>query len=168
MDKDQRQQYLLRALKETSRAISASAFAKLIGVSRQVIVGDVALLRAQGEDIIATSKGYLLNHHPQHKHTQKIAVKHTPEQTEEELEIFVSSHVEVINVIIDHPSYGDIEGQLNIKTQDDIKDFLAHGAHLLSNLTHGIHLHTVAYQNQDDLDEVLLKLDQAGILYKNV
>ena len=56
-----RRKEILRQLQLSEKPVSASRFARDLGVSRQIIVGDVALLRAAGEDIIATSRGYKLD-----------------------------------------------------------------------------------------------------------
>ena len=102
MDGDKRKAEILRALQQTEKPISATSFAKEFGVSRQIVVGDVALLRASGENIIATARGYLLERESE-KLISKIAVQHTPQQTAEELRTIVEHGGEVIDVVVEHP-----------------------------------------------------------------
>ena len=55
-----RREQLLQMLRDSTAPISGSALARSLGVSRQVIVQDIALLRAVNKDILATTKGYVL------------------------------------------------------------------------------------------------------------
>ena len=76
------------------------AAAKKFGVSRQVIVQDIALIRAAGYEIISTNRGYILN---QPKTVCRIfKVQHTDEQLEEELNTIVDLGGCVDNVMIHH------------------------------------------------------------------
>lgn len=167
----ERRKEILRRLQLTEKPISASRFAQDLGVSRQIIVGDVALLRAAGEEIIATARGYKLNQAADHRgYTKKIAVQHDADQTQAELETIVANGGEVIDVIVEHELYGELAGGLHIKTQKDVEDFMAayrkSSAGLLSKLTNGIHLHTIRYQNAADLERITQALADKGILYR--
>ncbi len=163
MTKEDRQNYILNQLEENDDAISANEFAKRLKVSRQVIVGDVALLRASGNEVIATGKGYIL---AKYKNTATLAVVHTPQETKKELELFVKHNIWVIDVIVSHPLYGELKGQVNVKTLDDIESFLSSEPALLSILTDGIHLHTVSYESVEDLNSLKDALDSHGFLLK--
>ena len=55
-----RRQAVNQVLEEAGGPVSATALAKQFSVSRQIIVGDVALLRAAGEESLATPRGYVL------------------------------------------------------------------------------------------------------------
>ncbi|MGM0165234.1 hypothetical protein IGI39_000175 [Enterococcus sp. AZ135] len=169
IDGDGRKAEILEALQQAEKPISATSFAKKFGVSRQIVVGDVALLRAAGENIIATARGYLLERESE-KLISKIAVQHTPDQTEEELHTIVEHGGEVIDVIVEHPLYGELVGGLHLTTQQDVDNFIkeANGQQvtLLSELTEGIHLHTIAYGTLDDLAKIKEALSQKGILYE--
>lgn len=164
-----RRKAILKELGETEKPLSASSFAKKYDVSRQIIVGDVALLRAAGENIIATSRGYLL----ERKSTRlisKIAVQHDKSQAEEELRTIVAAGGEIVDVIVEHPLYGELVGGLHITTQGEVDDFLKNyqssNASFLSELTDGIHLHTIAYETQEDFERITQALADKGILYK--
>ena len=169
MDGDKRKAEILRALQQTEKPISATSFAKEFGVSRQIVVGDVALLRASGENIIATARGYLLERESE-KLISKIAVQHTPQQTEEELRTIVEHSGEVIDVVVEHPLYGELVGGLHLATQQDVDTFIKEANELqvtlVSELTAGIHLHTIAYETLEDLAEIKQALSEKGILYE--
>ena len=115
MNSQQRRQQLLVLLRQNSGPVSATAIAKEFGVSRQIIVGDVALLRAAGEQISATPRGYVLEEQT-HPCEKKIAVMHGRERLQEELYTIVDYGCTVVDVIVEHPLYGELVGQLDPKT----------------------------------------------------
>lgn len=169
IDGDKRKAEILAALQQAEKPISATSFAKEFGVSRQIVVGDVALLRAAGENIIATARGYLLDRESE-KMISKIAVQHAPEDTEKELRTIIEHGGEVIDVVVEHPLYGELVGGLHLTTQQDVDVFLEKAGNLkvtlLSELTGGIHLHTVAYETVEDLTKIKQALSEKGILYE--
>lgn len=166
---EQRKAQILRALQQTEKPISATRFAKEFGVSRQIVVGDVALLRATGESIIATARGYLLERESA-KLLSKLAVQHAPEETEMELRTIIEQGGEVIDVVVEHPLYGELVGGLHLKTQQDVDTFIKEAGNLqvtlLSELTAGIHLHTIAYETVENLTKIKEALSKKGILYE--
>ena len=103
-------------------------------------------------------------------HISKIAVQHGKDQTEEELRLIVENGGEIIDVIVEHPLYGELAGTLHIKTPQDIDSFMRRyqksNATLLSELTGGIHLHTIRYPEKHMLKNIKQKLAEAGILYE--
>ena len=123
MDGEIRRREIVKRLRETEKPISATRFAKAFDVSRQIIVGDVALLRATGVEIVATARGYMLEQ-PLEGIERKIACQHTPEQTREELSVIVAKGGEVVDVSIAHPLYGELIGSLRIQSEKDIDKFL--------------------------------------------
>lgn len=166
---NQRREAILEALAQSEKPISAQRFANQLGVSRQIIVGDVALLRASGKQIIATARGYLLSVENTDR-TAKLAVQHGPEQTREELATIVENGGEVLDVIVEHPLYGELQGGLHIKNLKDVDDFVTayekQSTTLLSELTAGIHLHTIRYKDEADLEKIKQALAEKNILYK--
>lgn len=172
MDGTTRRTQILAALQAADKAISASKLAEVLGVSRQIIVGDIALMRAAGEEIVATARGYRLQALiADEGNVTKIAVQHTPAQTEAELNIFVACHLEVLDVVVEHDIYGELTGSLRIQTAQDVAEFMARSQHaearLLSDLTNGIHLHTLRYQDAADLVKAKALLAEQGMLYQN-
>ncbi len=157
-------------LRRSEGPVSASVLAAQFGVSRQIIVGDIALLRAAGAPIIATPRGYLLEQaHVDASQYYTIACRHTtPEQLLEELCLAVDQGAVVVDVIVEHPVYGQITGQLEVRSRYDAERFaqaLARSSSApLSLLTGGIHLHTLRCPDRDCFDRVCAALRRAGIL----
>ncbi|MCU7356968.1 transcription repressor NadR [Enterococcus dispar] len=169
MEGNKRRDKILNQLQKAEKPISASKFAQQFDVSRQIIVGDIALMRAAGVAIKATARGYLLQGKRQGKLSQ-IAVQHDATQTQTELRIIVENGGEIVDVIVDHDIYGELTGNLQIKTIEDIEAFMekyrSSNASLLLELTNGIHLHTIAYENDETLMKIKAALLKAGILYQ--
>lgn len=167
MNGNQRRNRILTVLSTASKAIPAREFADTFNVSRQVIVGDIALLRAEGHPVIATNKGYMIKEIIKDRIKKYMAVNHTKEQTRQELETFIKHGVIVESVTVEHPVYGEITGHLNIKTQEDIESFLDLKPELLSALTQGVHIHTILCQSEDNYNKVKNDLQEQGLLYEN-
>lgn len=165
----ERRQKIMTSLSQAQVPISASALASQFGVSRQIIVGDIALLRAADNDVISTPKGYILSQSLySHQFIGKIACQHGQDKIEEELACIVSQGGIVVDVEVEHPVYGMLTASLNIKTEEDIANFMekieqSH-ATLLSSLTDGIHTHTLSCSSKDRFDEIKTLLADKGIL----
>lgn len=170
MDGKQRRSEIIKTLSNNEKPVSATALAKLYEVSRQIIVQDIALLRAKGHDILATARGYILNKEAQQMLQRILLVKHNKEQTEEELNIIIDNGGRVRDVIISHPIYGQLVGDLMLRTRRDIKQFVARleemSATPLLHLTDGVHMHTVEALTQEDLDAIEEELDKKGFLIR--
>ena len=152
-----RRRAVAQILEGAEGPVSAAALARRFSVSRQIIVGDVALLRAGGADILATPRGYLLGGRGGGvEHT--VACVHTPEEMERELNAIVDAGGEVVDVIVEHPVYGQLTGLLGLRSRYDVKEFLRrvaeHGARPLADLTDGIHLHTVRCPDEKTFQQV--------------
>lgn len=163
-----RREIILEELSKATKNVNATQLAEKFGVSRQIVVGDIALLRASGIDIVSNSRGYRLNKKSTGLLETKLAVKHRPDKVEEELRLIVENGGTVVDVIIEHELYGEIKGTVDIKNDAEVTAFLnkveqAH-ATLLSSLTDGIHLHTIQYPNEETLVKIKQALSQAGIL----
>lgn len=85
MESSERRKLILTHIKQSEKPVSASALATLAHVSRQIIVGDVALLRAAGHHIIATPRGYVCDVKEASGIRKTIAVDHTAEQMMDEI-----------------------------------------------------------------------------------
>lgn len=168
MNGEERRKLIMDSLAQAKQPVSASRFAKRFAVSRQIIVGDIALLRASGHEIIATARGYLLEPKTNGKEAT-IALCHTPEEVMDELSIFVNHRVDVINVMVDHALYGEIQSPFEITSLEDARAFVEKYEQskekLLSNLTNGVHLHTVRYQDEQDLLAAKQALAARGFLF---
>ena len=172
MSAELRRLQVLATINDSPNPISASLLAKNLNVSRQIIVGDVALLRAQGHEIIATARGYIMaTLRDEHKYLGKIACRHTPNETKEELYTIVDLGAIIMDVIVEHEVYGEITGQLNLRSRDDVDEFINRlnqmRVKLLSELTDGIHLHTLACRDKSHFDIVYQKLATLGYLVES-
>lgn len=161
----QRRTAIEERLRAAKGPLSATALAEQFHVSRQVIVGDVALMRAAGLEINATPRGYILG--SEYAGVQAVlACIHTPEDMGRELYAMVDEGCEVLDVIVEHPVYGQLAGQLRLRSRHDVAEFLkkAECTNPLSALTGGIHLHTVRCPDQETLERITAVLRQEGFL----
>lgn len=170
MDADKRRKQIIKHLKNSSEPVVARSLAKQFDVSRQVIVGDIALLRASGEDIYSTPKGYVMREpYPQGQTTQLVCI-HSPEDTKEELYTVVDNGGKILDVIVEHPVYGVMRGELNISNRVEVDEFVGKIADndtvLLSALTEGIHTHTIFAKNKNLLNKIEKALKTKGFLYE--
>jgi len=169
MQADERRKRILQNLQNSEGPVSAGRLAGLFSVSRQIIVGDVAILRAAGTDIIATPRGYILNKQSDGI-IRRIPCRHSAEDMYRELQIMVDNGCLVKDVIVEHPVYGQLAGELNISTRYDVSEFMNRvkqkDASPLSDLTGGIHLHTVLCPDQETYRRVVQNLREAGFLYE--
>lgn len=166
MNAAQRRSHILQMLHASDRPISATVLANRLQVSRQIIVGDVALLRAAGADITATPRGYVIL--PRAGVIRQVAVRHRPDQMEQELNTIVDHGCTVLDVMVEHPLYGQLTGRLDLSSRYEVSEFIRKvsdsRSHLLSALTDGIHLHTLSCPDEDAWTRVLDALRQEGFL----
>lgn len=149
----ERRRLIFDAIKEAGEPLSGSRLAERFHVSRQVIVQDIALLRAEDCDIFSTSKGYILQKSPR---VQKVfTVIHTDRQIEEELTAVVDRAGRVLDVFVDHEVYGTLRAELNIRSRKDVEKFVEEiktgKSSPLKNLTSGLHSHTVETDTKEDM-----------------
>lgn len=172
MNAKERRDLIISKLKETETPVSASALAKQLSVSRQVIVGDVALLRASGLKISATPRGYILEETPSEgfPFIGLLPCNHTPEQSREELYSIVDFGGYVIDVIVEHPIYGQLTGPLDIASRHDADLFIQHlashkTARPLSVVTGGLHFHRIGCKSEENFELIKDALKAKGILH---
>ena len=164
-----RRQEILKNIKESDRPVSGSKLAKDYDVSRQVIVQDIALLRASGYDIISTNRGYVLEGQTCAERVFK--VRHTDEQLETELCTIVDLGGQVKNVMVNHKVYGHIEAELGITSRRKVKEFLedieSGKSTPLKNITSDYHYHTVTADSEETLGLIEEELRKLGFLVEN-
>ena len=165
-----RREAILEKLRRADEPISAAALAADFQVSRQIIVGDVALLRAAGEQISATPRGYVM--HPENAGVQhRIACCHSTAGMRDELNSIVDQGCTVLDVIVEHPVYGQLTGALQLKSRFDVEQVLLRcsqaEAKPLSDLTEGIHLHTLLCPDEAAYARVCRALRERGILLES-
>lgn len=151
---------------ESNSPLSGHALGKSLGVSRQVIVQDIALLRTAGKQIESTNKGYLLKSIADP--IRRIKVRHSNEDTETELNAIVDLGGNVLDVVVNHRTYGRIEAQLGVKSRRDVKTFIRNletGVSVpLMNVTDGYHFHHISAESEEVLDEIEAALDELGFI----
>lgn len=165
MRAEERRQAILEHLRQSSRPVSAGLLAERFSVSRQVVVGDVALLRASGADISATPRGYVILKADRGL-IRRVACRHDGRGMEAELCAVVDQGCSVLDVIVEHPVYGQLTGPLQLSSRYDVGQFLSRcaGARPLSDLTGGIHLHTLSCPDEDAFRRVRDVLRDLGVL----
>lgn len=166
MTATQRREKIYAQLLTAAAPVSATALARQFGVSRQIIVGDIALLRAGGCNITATPRGYVIV--ASGGITVQLAVCHSGEATRDELYAMVDCGCTVQDVIVEHPVYGQLTAPLQLSSRYDVDQFIrsmaSSDARPLSTLTEGIHLHTLSCPSDDALAHLKENLRQMGVL----
>jgi hypothetical protein len=167
MKGEERRAQIIDLIRHTEKPLSGSKLAEMLHVSRQVIVQDIALLRASDYDIISTSRGYLLNQAAS-PCTRIFKVSHKINQIEDELQTIVDAGGKVLDVFIEHSVYGRLQADLSIYSRMDIKKFMANmesgSSSPLSQITSGEHFHTVQAYSDEILDDVENALEEKKFL----
>ena len=167
LDAQKRRAGIAQLLAKASGPVNATVLAKEFFVSRQVIVGDIAILRASGTDITATPRGYVVPSSPAGV-KRTLACRHCAEQMEAELNTVVDHGCSVVDVVVEHPIYGQLTGPLNLSNRYEVSQFIdrcrEESAVPLSLLTEGIHLHTVLCPDEEAFARVRSALLALGIL----
>ncbi len=170
MEGDERRKKILGILREESAPVSGTGLARMLGVSRQVIVQDIALLRATDKNILSTNKGYLLFDAGQGMGRKRRAfkVKHQDEEILDELNTIVDFGGKVRDVVVEHGIYGQISADLIINSRADAEAFVKkveeYKTKPLNDLTHGVHFHTVEADSEEILDRIGKELEKKGYL----
>lgn len=166
MTGQERRNAIVDQIKQSGVPVSGKRLASDYHVSRQVIVQDIALIRAAGHDIISTNRGYILNE--PYRVSRTFKVQHTDEHLEEELFSIVDLGGRILNVMVNHKVYGHLEAELNITSRrtalrflDDIKSGKSSP---LKNITSNYHYHTVEADSEETLDVIEEMLAQKGFL----
>lgn len=171
MESEVRRKQIIDVLAHASGPVTGAELSKRCQVSRQIIVGDVALLRARGVSIISTPRGYQLEHVRHGGIERMIVVCHGPEQMRTELEAIVDNGGRVHNVVVEHEIYGYLEGSLNLRSRRDVDQYIHRmeetHAELLSRISGGIHSHLIEADTEADMDAIEHALAKLGILYNS-
>ena len=162
MKVDDRRKEIANLLMLEQKPISGRELAKRFGVSRQIIVQDISIMKAAGFEILSTHKGYVIHHTPLVERVFK--VHHTTEQTEDELNLIVDLGGTVVDVFVWHKVYGKVKAKLNIFSRLHVKQFIegvrSGKSTELMNITGGYHYHTVRAESEEVLDLIGKKLDE--------
>ena len=166
MKTGERRAEIVKMLRSADQPIAAKDLAARFQVSRQVIVQDMAVIRASIPEIISTNRGYVIQ--KDEVCSREFKVCHGQDRVEEELNIFVDYGGIVRNVSISHRAYGRITAEMDIRSRQDVCEFIARLGNskstLLGNATSGYHYHVIEAASQQRLDLIEEKLEEAGLL----
>lgn len=169
MNADRRRGEIALFLSSKCDAVSGTALAERFNVSRQIIVQDVAILKAKGYDIVSTHNGYVLQKSPLAERVFKM--HHTKEQTADELNAIVDLGGTVVDEFVWHKVYGKIEAKLNIFSKYHVEQFMdgvrSGKSTELMDITGGYHYHTVRADSEKTLDAISNKLQNLGFMLAN-
>ena len=167
MKSEDRREKIIKYLDTQDEPVPGSKLASIFNVSRQVIVQDMAILRAEKNNIIATSQGYM-SIPKRELFTKRVVCSHSREDMKFELMTFIECGCKVIDVIVEHPVYGELKGNLMLSNSKEVNDFLDKvnnsNAQLLSQLTNGLHIHTIEALNEDSIEKAKKILRENGNL----
>lgn len=162
MNSKERRETIVQNLSDNKKPIKGAELAKKFGVTRQVIVKDIAILRAEGCSIIATPEGYMFDNNIGDNIKRIIAVSHTKQDIENELYTIIKYGGKVEDVIIEHSLYGEIRAMLKISNIAELEHFIdklnKNKAEPLSKLTQGVHLHTIEAKDKETIDKIIKAL----------
>ncbi len=165
---EERRKKILEKIIDNTVPVSAMKLAGEYSVSRQVIVQDIALLRAAGNDIVSTNRGYVINKNSVSKRVFK--VKHSDSQIQEELYGIVDLGGCVEDVFINHKAYGRVRANLDINSRKKVNDFVNQinqgKSSPLKNITSDYHYHTVTADSEEVLDLIEENLNIQSFLIK--
>lgn len=166
MKAEERREKLIDLIRKSDQPVPGDRLARALGVSRQVIVQDVALLRERSFEILSTNHGYVLNGHKGIRQVFKVI--HSDAQIEEELNLIVDLGGCVEDVFVYHKMYGVIRAGMGIRSRRDVRLYLegirSGKSTPLMHVTSGYHYHTVSADTQECLDEIMDELRRKGFL----
>lgn len=168
MNSNERREKLLHILKTSNKPVKGVELAKELNVTRQIVVKDIALLRASGIDILATSTGYIIYNIKKQEFKIKSKNHMNNEHLFLELQTIIDLGGKIKDVIVDHPTYGTIKAELNLASNRDLKMFMENsqknGFKQLSSLSQDYHIHTIEVPDEKTLEDIKRELKEVNIL----
>lgn len=166
----ERRKAIVNLLLSAKDPISGGELAQRFNISRQIIVQDITVLKGTGYEILSTNQGYVMQRSPLAEKVFK--VRHTTDQTEDELSCIVDLGGTVVDVFVWHKVYGRIDAPLNIFSRMHIKQFLE-GVRTgqsteLMHITGGYHYHTVRAENEAVLDRIEAALAERNYIVPEI
>ena len=170
MSSNERRERLLQILKKSDEPVKGSELSAELQVSRQVVVKDIALLRASGLEIIATSNGYIVLDSVKNEFKIKCKNHNSDDELYDELQTIIDLGGKVKDVIVEHPTYGVLKADLNVATNRDLRNFMQKAAtnefKQLSVLSPDYHIHTIEVDNDEIFEEIKKELRDKNILFE--
>jgi uncharacterized protein len=166
----ERREKLLGVLRDAEESVTGSQLSTTLGVSRQAIVNDIAILRASGHPIEGGQDGYRLDGGPGGL-LSMIRCNHPPNRGREEWEILLDRGISILDVGVEHSIFGEIRAPVVVETRADIdrheETITKAGEAPLSVITGGVHTHAVRAPNPDALEAAKRELRERGILLED-
>ena len=166
MNTAQRRTEILKLLQQEEKPVAARAMASQFGVSRQVIVQDMAVIRAATPGILSTTRGYVIQQDS--SCVREFKVRHESDQTAEEMNLIVDCGGRICNISISHRVYGRVSAEMDIRSRQDVNEFIqainSSRSTVLSSATSGYHYHLVEAASEERLDLIEEQLKKAGFL----
>ena len=170
MSSNERREKLFQILKKSDKPVKGSELSAELQVSRQVVVKDIALLRASGLEIIATSNGYIVLDSVKNEFKIKCKNHNSDDELYDELQTIIDLGGKVKDVIVEHPTYGVLKADLNVATNRDLRNFMQKAAtnefKQLSVLSPDYHIHTIEVDNDEIFEEIQKELKLKNILFE--
>ena len=170
MSSNERREKLLQILKKSDKPVKGSELSAELQVSRQVVVKDIALLRASRLEIIATSNGYIVLDSVKNEFKIKCKNHNSDDELYDELQTIIDLGGKVKDVIVEHPTYGVLKADLNVATNRDLRNFMQKAAtnefKQLSVLSPDYHIHTIEVDNDEIFEEIQKELKLKNILFE--
>ena len=166
MNTAERRNEILNLLQNADAPVAARKLASQFGVSRQVIVQDMAVIRAATPGILSTTRGYVIQQDS--SCVREFKVRHESDQTAEEMNLIVDCGGRVKNISISHRVYGRVTAEMDIRSRQDVNEFVqainsSHSS-VLSSATSGYHYHLIEASSQERLNLIGEQLKKAGFL----
>jgi len=166
MKAEERRKRIVSHLLSAEGPVSGGELSDILGASRQIIVQDIAILRAAGHEILSTHRGYVIKSTPLVETVFK--VHHNSDRTEDELSLIVELGGTVVDVFVWHKVYGKIEAKLNIFSRRGVEQYMEgikSGRSMeLMHITSGYHYHTVRADSEEALRRIESALAEKGYL----
>ena len=167
MSGEDRRRTIVELLQKADAPLKGSELARQCGVSRQVIVQDIALIKRDGHQVISTNRGYLMSRE-QTRPRRLLKVRHDPDRVEEEMTLVVDLGGTLEDILVNHRTYGKMSARLDVSSRSDVKRFLedmkTSKSRPLSEITSGYHFHNVSARDEETLDRIEEDLDKEGFL----
>lgn len=167
MKANERRAEILSLIDNSQNPVAANILSEKYGVSRQVIVQDIAILRAQGYGVISTNRGYVLDSGAT-RYERVYKCRHNLNELIHESEIVINNGGTVEDIFVNHRVYGKISARLELSTmrhaEELYRSLMAGASKPLMSVTDGYHYHTVSAQSEEALEKIEQELRKEGIL----
>lgn len=166
MSGEERRKEIIKYIAGSSKPVSGTKLAEHFSVSRQVIVQDIALLRAEGTEIFSTNRGYVCR--MQDRVKRIFYVHHDNSRIQEELNLIADNGGSAEDVFVEHEIYGKLRADLKVdsrkKASDFVREIESGKSSPLNTITSGYHYHTVSAESEEILDAIETELKEKGFL----